>query len=84
MKREKEWFLYILECMDSSLYTGITTDVECRFEKHKEGLGAKYTKMKGVKRLVYSEKIGSKSEALKRELEIKSWSREKKCKLTSY
>ncbi len=72
------WFVYILLCEDSSLYAGISDDPEARLEVHLKGKGGKYTRShKPVKR-VYLEEVISRSEALKREFEIKSWSREKK------
>jgi putative endonuclease len=78
------YFLYLLECADKSIYTGITTDVARRLAEHKgnrPGLGAKYTRAHGAGKIVYTETFGSRSEALKREAEIKSWKREKKLKL---
>ena len=45
-KTKKEWFVYMIRCMDSSLYTGITTDVKRRYEEHEKGRGAKYTKVR--------------------------------------
>ena len=78
---EKKWFLYILRCGDGSLYTGITTDVEARLAQHRAGKGAKYTRGRG--RLVdrYQEVCQSHSNALKREIEVKSFSRKKKLEL---
>ena len=78
---ENTWKLYILRCADGTLYTGITTDVEKRFNAHQSGKGAKYTRGRGPLELVYSEECGGHSAALKRELEIKRLSREKKEKL---
>jgi putative endonuclease len=75
------YFVYIIECKDKSLYTGITNDVERRFRQHKEGKGARYTGAKKVKKLRYSEAHPSRSSALKREAEIKSWRREAKLTL---
>jgi len=75
------WKLYILRCGDGSLYTGITTDVSKRLEVHSSGKGAKYTRGRGPLELVYEEVCGDHSAALKRELEIKSLSREEKLKL---
>lgn len=75
---ESVWYLYILRCRDGSLYTGITTDVERRFEAHQSGKGAKYTRGRGPLELVYREECGDHSTALKRELEIKALPREKK------
>lgn len=72
------YFVYVLECSDGSLYTGIATDVEKRFEEHKSGKGAKYTRAKGAKRIAYSEQQKNRSEALKRELQIKAMARREK------
>ncbi len=72
------YHLYILLCSDHSLYTGITKDIENRLKVHISGKGSKYVKSRAPFRLVYQERLNSKSSALKRELEIKSWSREKK------
>ncbi len=78
---EENWYLYILRCKDESLYTGITTDVQKRFDAHKRGKGAKYTRGRGPLELVYRECCGSHSQALKRELEIKALTREEKFRL---
>lgn len=75
---ESTWYLYMLRCRDGSLYTGITTDVEKRLEAHRSGKGAKYTRGRGPLELVYSENCGSHSAALKRELEVKALTRDKK------
>ena len=75
---ESTWKLYILRCGDGSLYTGITTDVQKRLAAHRSGKGAKYTRGRGPLELVYSEKCGSHSDALRRELEIKRLPREEK------
>ena len=75
------WYLYILRCGDGTLYTGITTDVERRLEAHRSGKGAKYTRGRGPLELVYIEKCGDHSDALRRELEIKALPREEKLKL---
>lgn len=75
---ETIWYLYILQCKDGSLYTGITPNVQKRLEAHRAGKGAKYTRGRGPLELVYQEACGSHSEALKREHEVKAMSREKK------
>lgn len=75
------WFVYILLCKDKSLYTGITNNLEKRFLEHKKGIGGKYTHSRGVLRIIYTEEFPTKSESLKRELEIKSWTRDKKIKI---
>lgn len=74
------WFVYILLCLDNSLYTGSTNDLEKRLDTHKSGKGGKYTRSHKPLRMIYSEEFKSKSEALKREAEIKSWTRSKKIK----
>ena len=78
---ESVWYLYILRCGDGSLYTGITTDVEKRLEAHSSGTGAKYTRGRGPLTLVYRETCGTHSAALKRELQVKSMTRQQKQEL---
>ncbi len=75
------YFVYLLECKDGSLYTGITTDVARRLAEHKKGVGGHYTRAKGARRILYSEQAKSRSIALKREAEIKKWPRKKKLEL---
>lgn len=74
------WFVYVVLCQDESLYTGSTNNLEKRFLDHKNGKGGRYTRSHKPLKIVYREKIPTKSEALKREAEIKSWSRFKKIK----
>ena len=78
---DKNWYLYILRCGDGTLYTGITTDVEKRLEQHRTGKGAKYTRGRQPLELVYREKCGDHSTALKREYEIKKMPRDAKMRL---
>lgn len=78
---DRPWLLYILRCGDGTLYTGITTDVQARFQAHCAGKGAKYTRGRGPLTLAYQEECGSHSHALKRELEIKALTREQKERL---
>lgn len=75
------YFVYILRCGDGSLYTGITTDVPRRLRQHNSGKGAKYTRSHLPVSLGYQEGPMEKSEALRRELEIKRMPREKKLAL---
>lgn len=75
---EQVWYLYLIECEDGSLYTGITTDVERRYAQHVAGKGARYTRMKKPVRLVGFRECGSKSEALKAELFLKKQPAEQK------
>jgi putative endonuclease len=75
------YFLYLIECKDGSLYTGITTDLERRFAEHKKGIGGNYTRSREVVCIAHSEQYPDRSSASKREAEIKSWRREKKLDL---
>ncbi|HIE65408.1 MAG: GIY-YIG nuclease family protein [Nitrospira sp.] len=72
------WTVYILECADGKLYTGITTDLLRRISEHETGRGARFTKGRGPFRLVYKEPCKSRSAAAKRELEIKAKTRTEK------
>ena len=75
--------LYILLCSDKSLYTGITNNIENRMKVHGSGKGSKYVRAHMPFELVYEEKFETKSEALKREIEIKKMPRDEKLKLIS-
>jgi len=76
------YFVYILECSDKTLYTGIATDVQRRLDEHNNSdKGAKYTKVRRPLRVLYSEESENRSSASKREYEIKKLSREKKLEL---
>lgn len=73
------YYVYLLRCSDNSLYCGITTDLEKRVEDHNiRPTGAKYTRARRPVVLVYWEAVESKSEALRRELQIKSLKKEEK------
>ena len=74
------YYLYILLCSDNSLYTGITNDLVARMKTHSAGKGSKYVRAHSPFKLIYKEKFKTKSEALKREAEIKTWSRTEKIK----
>lgn len=71
-------FVYILKCSDGTLYTGWTTNLKNRIITHNCGKGAKYTKYRRPVKLVYYERLDSKNEALKREIQIKKLSRKEK------
>ncbi len=75
------YYVYIIECSDKSIYTGITTDIQRRFKEHSLGKGGAYTRSKKVKKILYTERFETRSRALKREAEIKSWNRQKKIDL---
>ena len=78
---EKQWLVYILQCGDNTLYTGITDDLPHRLAMHRAGKGAKYTRGRAPLSLVYQENASSYSDALKREYRIKQLSRIEKLKL---
>lgn len=65
------WFIYIVQCADDSLYTGIARDVAARIDCHNKGLGARYTRSRLPVRLVHSETAADRGEAQRREYEIK-------------
>lgn len=73
--------VYILECRDGTYYTGITNRLNQRLIQHQSGKASKYTRARLPVRLVYQEAAIDKSHALKREWEVKSWSRTKKHQL---
>lgn len=72
------WHVYIILCSDDSLYTGITTDVDRRFQEHAGGRGAKYFRGRQPLRVVYVEQGHSRSSASIREAQIKKLTREEK------
>ena len=78
--RKSSWFVYIIRCGDLSLYTGIATDVDRRFAEHESqgAKAAKYLRGRLPLTLLYQQEIGSRSEASKVELRIKSLSRKEK------
>jgi putative endonuclease len=78
------YFVYLLKCGDGSIYIGITTSVERRFQEHKSGKGGAYTRAKKAVKILYSEKFRTRSKASKREVEIKRWPREKKLDLIKH
>lgn len=75
------WHVYILECGDGTLYTGITNDLERRVDEHNAGTGAKCTRARLPVKLVYSERKRNRSYASKRETAIKNLSRDEKISL---
>ncbi|HFB66065.1 MAG TPA: GIY-YIG nuclease family protein [Aeromonadales bacterium] len=70
-----DWSVYIIACTDGSLYTGISTDVERRFEQHKNKKGAKYFYSHIPEKIVYIENNHTRSSASKRECRIKALSK---------
>lgn len=72
------YYVYLLQCADDSIYTGITTDVERRLREHKAGTGGHYTRSRQAKKVLYTERYATRSEALRREVRIKKLPRDKK------
>ncbi|HVZ11275.1 MAG TPA: GIY-YIG nuclease family protein [Candidatus Paceibacterota bacterium] len=77
------YFVYLLECGDQSIYTGITTDVERRFQEHQAGVGSAYTRSRKAVKMLYIEKYRTRSAAARRETAIKRLSRREKLVLIS-
>ena len=75
------WYVYILQCSDRSLYTGITKDIARRVNEHNRKKGSAYVQAHLPAKIVHKELYKTKSRALKREAEIKNWTRKNKLKL---
>ncbi|MDD2565565.1 MAG: GIY-YIG nuclease family protein [Candidatus Gracilibacteria bacterium] len=76
------YYLYILECADSTLYTGITVDLERRVEEHNNSkLGAKYTSARRPVKVIYSASFENRSLASKEEYRVKKLNRDEKLEL---
>jgi putative endonuclease len=80
---KKPYFVYLLLCDDGSYYTGYTNNVTSRVERHKRGRGARYTKMRKPKRVVYVEEFRTRKAATRREHQIKALSHKEKHELAS-
>jgi predicted GIY-YIG superfamily endonuclease len=78
-----EWFVYILQCSDGSYYVGHTEDLRSRTATHNRGAGAIYTASRTPVVLKYHEFHPTKESAIKREIQLKNWSRAKKEALIS-
>ena len=73
-----DWWVYIIRCSDGSLYTGITTDLERRLKEHRNGSGAKYFRGREPLEIAWSEACTNRSQASRREVEIKAMARGEK------
>lgn len=78
MVKTNFWYVYIIECKFGSYYTGITNDVIKRLEAHSNNKGAKYLKGRGPLILKAFWEFPSKSEAAKREAQIKKLTKKQK------
>jgi putative endonuclease len=77
-QNEKPWLVYIIETERNTFYTGITNDLKSRWQAHLNGKGAKYTRSHKPKRIVFTEQQTNRSEATKREAQIKKLKRQEK------
>jgi len=83
-KKTQSWWVYLLRCNDNSLYAGVTTDIHRRINEHNNSkLGAKYTRARRPVRIAYLEKADNKSNACKREYQIRHLNKLKKEQLVS-
>ncbi len=78
----RSWLVYILECSDGTLYTGITVDLNRRLTAHQRGAASKYTRARLPVRVIYQEAHHTRSSALRREALIKTLTHEDKLGLT--
>lgn len=78
---KEPWYVYIVECSDTKLYTGITNNLERRLKQHNSGCGCRFTKYRNPVKLLYTEDYTTKAQALSREARIKQLTRAEKLKL---
>ncbi len=76
--RARRWRVYVLRCVDGTLYTGATTDLAARLARHAAGMGARYTRSRLPVELVYAERARDRSAALRREAALKRLGRREK------
>lgn len=79
--KNKNYYVYIIECNDKTFYTGYTIDLEKRIDIHNKGIGAKYTRGRRPVKLLYYEIFKDKSQAMSREYTLKKLTRKQKEKL---
>lgn len=72
------FYFYILKCKDGTFYCGSTKDLENRSKLHNSGKGSIYVRTHGGGKIIYSEKFKSQGDAMRREIEVKKWTRQKK------
>ena len=82
-KARTQVWVYILRCQDRTLYTGVAADVQTRLARHNQGRGAKYTRSRRPCQIVYREPLPNRGQALRREAQIKRFTRVKKLLLIS-
>jgi predicted GIY-YIG superfamily endonuclease len=72
------WFVYVLRCNDGSLYIGQTNDLGERLKRHNAGVAAAHTATRRPVRVIHTEGYDSRDECVKRERQLKRWTRAKK------
>ncbi|MCX6355765.1 MAG: GIY-YIG nuclease family protein [Candidatus Aureabacteria bacterium] len=77
-RANKRWQVYIIQCKDGTLYTGVTNNLAHRIDAHNCGKGCRYTKCRRPVKLLHAASFPDKSAAMRREAEIKKWSRREK------
>ena len=75
---EEAWMVYILQCSDGSYYTGITNNIERRYQQHNDGTASRYTRSRRPVTIRYQEVCGTRSQALIRECAVRLLSRKEK------
>jgi len=83
-ENNKKYFVYLILTVNNKLYCGYTDDVQKRFESHKSGKGAKFTRANKPLKIVYTKEFETKQEAQKEEYRIKRLKRKEKEKLYSF
>lgn len=78
MEPVNDFFMYVLLCKDSSLYTGFSTNVERRFRQHQEGKGAKYTRSHYPEKILFKQRFTNEHDALSAEYHFKQLTRQQK------
>jgi putative endonuclease len=79
--KAKNYYVYVLSCEDGTFYTGYTTSLERRIRLHKKGRGARYTHAHGAVKVIHREVFATRSEAMRRERQIKRLTHEQKARL---
>jgi len=80
---DKPWYLYLLECRNGRLYSGITTDLAARFDKHKRGKGGMFTRLNAPRRIVAAALFENRAEASKAEYQMKQLSAAQKLRVAA-
>lgn len=80
---QRKFYFYILKCKDQTLYCGYTVNLENRLKVHNEGKGSAYVRSRGGGEIVYSETFKTVGDAMRREIQVKKWTRKQKENLIS-